>query len=186
MAMRATKSTDQAGRTDDGLRRGTGKGRDEWYAELDAWGAVGRSYPEIAGWLTEHGMSRWWAQKTIVEYEQARGVRGAGARRGGTFDASASKTIAAPRERIREALGPDRRAGWLPDLVLTERPSRDPDRLGFDLPDGSRLRIRIGAKPDGRAQVSVEQERIADAATAAQAREAWRERLETLRASVEG
>ena len=86
-------STDKAGRIDTGLREATGKGRDEWYAELDAWGAAGKPYAEVAAWLTQHGMSDWWAQKTIVEYEQVRGVRGPGARRDGTFTAGASKSI---------------------------------------------------------------------------------------------
>jgi hypothetical protein len=62
-------------------RLGTGyEVREEWFAVLDQWGAAGRPYREIASWLTgEHGLSAWWAQKLIVEYEQARGIRGQGA-----------------------------------------------------------------------------------------------------------
>lgn len=41
-----------------GVRRATGRGRDEWFALLDRWGAVGRPYREIADWLTaKHGIS---------------------------------------------------------------------------------------------------------------------------------
>src|SRR4029453_16306221 len=44
--------------------------RGYWFALLDDWGAPGRSYREIADWLTaEQGVSAWWAQKVIVEYE---------------------------------------------------------------------------------------------------------------------
>jgi len=108
-------STDRAGRTDTGLREATGKGRDEWYADLDAWGAAGKPYAEIAAWLTEHGMSDWWAQKTIVEYEQARGVRGKGARPDGTFTAGASKSIAASPAQVLVAFtDANLRARWLP------------------------------------------------------------------------
>ena len=110
-------STDKAGRIDTGLREATGKGRDEWYAELDAWGAAGKPYAEVAAWLTQHGMSDWWAQKTIVEYEQVRGVRGGGARRDGTFTAGASKSIDVVPERVLEAFSdPELRARWLPGL----------------------------------------------------------------------
>jgi uncharacterized protein DUF4287 len=60
----------------DGVQRSTGRGRGEWFALLDAWGASGRRYREIADWLMgEHDLSRWWAQNLIVEYEQARGLR---------------------------------------------------------------------------------------------------------------
>ena len=60
---------------------------------LDAWGAAGRPYREIADWLTgQHDLSNWWAQKLIVEYEQARGLRPPGVRPDGTFEVSASKT----------------------------------------------------------------------------------------------
>ena len=88
----------------DGVRRATGRDRDEWFALLDAWGAAGRPYREIAGWLTgEHGISDWWAQKLIVEYEQARGLRPPGVRPDGTFEVSASKTMAVPVERLFDA-----------------------------------------------------------------------------------
>lgn len=42
----------------DGVRRGTGRDRDEWFALLDAWGAASRQYREIVAWLTgEHDLS---------------------------------------------------------------------------------------------------------------------------------
>src|SRR3989337_2100259 len=80
-----------------GVRRATGRERDEWFALLDKWGARGREYREIADWLMgKHALSRWWAQKIIVEYEQDRGVRDPGVRRNGTFEVGASKTVAGP------------------------------------------------------------------------------------------
>jgi hypothetical protein len=86
------------------LRRSTGRDRGEWFALLDDWGARGRPYRDIADWLTgEHGVSPWWAQKLIVEYEQARGLRDAGVRPDGTFAGGASKTIAAPVQRMFDA-----------------------------------------------------------------------------------
>ena len=64
-----------------GIERATGRDRDEWFGVLDDWGAAGRPYREISRWLTgEHGMSSWWAQKLIVEYEEARGLRKPGVR----------------------------------------------------------------------------------------------------------
>jgi hypothetical protein len=55
-----------------------------------------REYQEIDAWLTgEHGASQRWAQKLIVDYEQARGLPGAWRRPDGIFTAGASKTGAA-------------------------------------------------------------------------------------------
>ena len=54
----------------------TGKSPDEWYALLDQWGASGRPFKEIAAWMRdEHGLSKWWAQKLVIEYEIDRGLR---------------------------------------------------------------------------------------------------------------
>src|SRR5262245_23502031 len=164
-------STDKAGRTDTGLREATGKGRDAWYAELDAWGAPGKPYAEIAAFLTEHGMSDWWAQKTIVEYEQARDVRGAGARRDGTFTAGASKSIGVAPSRVLEAFtDADVRARWLPGYDLTERSSTRGKRIRFDVADGTRLNVIADPKGATGTTLSIEQERIADADTAAKKR----------------
>jgi Domain of unknown function (DUF4287) len=88
----------------DGVRRATGRDREEWFALLDAWRAGDRQYREIAVWLTEeHGVSRWWAQKLIVEFEQARGLRPPGVRPDGTFEVSVSKTMAVPVKRLFDA-----------------------------------------------------------------------------------
>src|SRR5919198_4032697 len=85
------------------LERTTGRDRQGWFAVLDTWGAAGRPYREIADWLTsEHGLTDWWAQKLIVEYEEARGIRPAGVRRDGTFEVGASKMVAADIDRVRE------------------------------------------------------------------------------------
>jgi hypothetical protein len=180
-------STDKAGRPDTGLREATGKGRDEWYAELDAWGAAGKPYPDIAAWLTERGMSDWWAQKTIVEYEQARGVRGAGARPDGTFTAGASKTIEAPPAGVLEAFtDPELRARWLPGYDLTERSSTPGKRVRFDVADGTRLTVIVDPKGARGSGLFVEQERIGDAETAASKRAFLVERVEALKTLLEG
>lgn len=86
------------------LRSQTGRDYGEWFQLLDDWGARGRPYREIADWLTStHGISEWWAQKLIVEYEQLRGIRQPGVRRDATFTGGASKTVTASVDRLFEA-----------------------------------------------------------------------------------
>lgn len=169
------------------LRTATGRDRAEWFAVLDGWGAPGRSYREIAGWLTrEHGLSSWWAQKLIVEYQQDRGLRQPGARPDGTYAGGASKTIAATAERVLDAFAdPALRARWLPGIELRERTSRPGRSARFDLADGSRLNATVTPQGVAKVQIAVEQERLPAAADAARAKEDWRQRLTALKALLE-
>ena len=160
-ATRGTTGLNEAGsaiegRPDEGMRRSTGRGRSEWFALLDEWGAAGRPYREIAAWLTgTHDLTDWWAQKLIVEYEEARGLRPPGIRRDGSFEVGASKTIAVSLSRLYAAfVDPASRARWLTDARPAESgpPSRSvrhgstgrTDRRGSS--SRSRQRATIGAR----------------------------------------
>ena len=170
------------------LRRSTGRDRGEWFAMLDTWGAGGRAYREIADWLTgEHGVSSWWAQKLIVEYEQARGSRDAGVRPDGTFAGGASKTIAAPVQRVFEAVvDASLRERWLPGVVLRERTSQSGRSARFDWDDGaSRVNVTFAALGDDKSQVAIEHDHLQDARAAAERKAFWRERLTALKDLLE-
>jgi hypothetical protein len=61
--------------SDKAVRRATGRGRNEWFALLDLWGAA-HKHRDIAAWIMqEHNVGNWWAQRLTVDYEQARGLR---------------------------------------------------------------------------------------------------------------
>ena len=185
MATSSTKAPGTSGRP--GLRRATGRDYDEWFSLLDEWGAVGRPYREIAAWLTgEHGMSKWWAQKVIVEYEQSRGVRPAGVRRDGTFAAGASKTIAAPAKRVFEAFTDAKmRRRWLPDTKLRLRTSEQGRAARFDVEDGTRLNATFLAQGTTKSQVAVEHTHLSEAASVDAMKTYWRERLAALKSLLE-
>ncbi|MGH3757919.1 DUF4287 domain-containing protein [Actinophytocola sp.] len=170
-------------RTRSGLRRATGRDHDEWFALLDRWGAPGRPFRAIADWLQgEHGLSDWWAQKLIVEYEQARGLRPPGVRPGGTFTVGTSKTVGVPVERLyRAVVDPEERERWLPGVVLRERTSRPPRSARFDWADGTRVSVTFEAKGDAKSQLAVEHERLADPETAQRTKAFWQERLAALK-----
>ena len=165
----------------------TGHDRAFWFAELDAWGAAGRPYREIADWLTtEQGLSAWWAQKLIVEYEEARGLRDRGARRDGTFSAGASRTVAAPVEEVFEAFtDASAREGWLPDVNVEVRATQPGKVVRLDWPDGTRVQAQFDAKGAERTTVAVEHQRLRDAALVPTMRTYWQERLEALRSLLE-
>ena len=176
------------GKAEPAIKRTTGRDRQEWFEALDAWGAVGRPYQEIFAWLTtEHGLSDWWAQKIIVEYEQARGVRDPGSRGDGTYTVTASKSIAVPAERVYEAVvDPAVRRRWLPDVSLRERTSRPNRSARFDCgDDGERVNVTVDATGESRSQIAIEHARLASTDAADAAKAAWRDRLAALKTVLE-
>ena len=186
--MNAIDDTEPGG-SGEGMRRATGRDRDGWFAVLDAWGAAGRSYQEIAAWLTgEHDLSSWWAQKLIVEYEQVRGLRAAGVRPDGTFTVSASKTVAVPVGRVFAAfVDADVRERWLPAAAIRERTSQPGRSVRFDWDDGAtRVNVSVAAAGEAKSQAAVEHERLPDAQAAEEAKAYWRERLAVLKTVLEG
>jgi hypothetical protein len=180
--------SDQQPRRSDALRRTTGRDRPEWFAALDAWGAAGRPYRVIADWLkTEHGLSKWWAQKLIVEYEEARGVRAPGVRHDGTFEVGASKTIDANRETILDAFEiPAIRERWLAGVSLDDF-DRTPESIRFAWTDGtSRVTVNLSTTSAARTSVVVRHDRLRTASDGAEMKAFWRERLPALKSLLEG
>jgi len=168
-------------------RRAAGRTYDQWFALLDRWGAPGRPYREIADWLEgEHHLSSWWAQKLIVEYEQARGLRPPGVRPDGTFTVGASKTVSVAVERLYAAVvDPAERDRWLPGTVMRERTSRPCRSARFDWGDGSRVSVTFEAKGETRSALALEHERLPDTEIATSTKAFWQERLTVLKAELE-
>ena len=172
----------------EGIQRATGRSRAEWFSALDEWGAPGRPFREISAWLTtKHRVSKWWAQKIIVEYEEARGLRPPGIRPDGSFTVSTSKTISAPVEVLFKAFVDGRRRkrwiGEMPVSVVDSAPSRS---ARFDWADGpSRVNVTFMDKGREKATVVVSHERLprSDEAQAIKAR--WKERLADLKSLLE-
>jgi hypothetical protein len=174
--------------SDEAIERRTGKRWGEWFAILDSWGAAERPHKEIAAWLAEkHDVDGWSAQSVTVGYERARGLRVPGQRPGGEFSATASRTIAAPVERLFEAFTDETvREQWLPGAELRERTSTSPKSARFDWEDGStRVVAGFSAKGDAKSQVALEHERLPDAEAAAEMKAFWRERLSALKERME-
>jgi hypothetical protein len=181
-AIRAQKFSDAS------VRERTGRGWDEWFALLDAWGADERTHAEIASWLvTAHRVPGWWAQTVTVGYEQARGMRMPGQTSSGDFAANASKTVAVSAERLFTAFADDTiRRRWLPDGDIHIRTATAPKSLRADWSDGAtRIAVGVTSKGAAKAQVAVQHEKLADSDQAARMKAYWRERLATLKQLLE-
>jgi hypothetical protein len=185
--MAMSGQTDRPPASSAALLRTTGRDRVDWFAMLDAWGAARRPYREIADWLkTEHGLSTWWAQKLIVEYEEASGLRDPGVRRDGSFEVSASKTIDAGIDDVLDAFESTAvRDRWLPGVAIG-RVDRSSGRLRFDWTDGlSRVTVTVSGARAGKTMVAIQHDRVRDAIAAQELKTYWRERLAALKGQLE-
>ena len=184
-----TRDTGSALTSDEAVRGATGQGYEDWFRLLDDADMASRGHGEIATELTDrHGVDSWWAQTITVAYERARGLRPALGGRDGLFSVSASKTVGVPVERLFEAfVDAALRERWLPDGQLRERTSQPAKSARFDWGDGA-TRVNVGFEPkgDGRGQVALAHERLADADAAEDMKRYWRERLNALKALLEG
>ena len=184
-----TRDTGAALTSEEAVRGATGRSYEDWFRVLDSADMASRGHGEIADALTgEHGVSSWWAQTITVGYERARGLRPPHGGRDGLFSISASKTIEVPVERLFEAfMDAGLRERWLPDGELRERTSQPARSARFDWGDGA-TRVNAGceSKGDARSQVALAHERLADAQAADEMKRYWRERLNALKALLEG
>ncbi|SCG37503.1 hypothetical protein [Micromonospora humi] len=185
---RAAGRTQQDRISDALLRERTGLDWAGWFARLDAWGAVARTHTETARWLAdEHGVPGWWAQTVTVGYEQARGLRAPGQRRGGGFEATGSRTVAVPVETLFHAFAdePTRRR-WLPGVEVRVRTATAPKTFRADWAGGP-SRIVVGLTPvtGSKARVAVLHEKLTDADEADRLKAYWRDRLGALKDLLE-
>ncbi|NTW38797.1 MAG: hypothetical protein HGA44_02745 [Cellulomonadaceae bacterium] len=171
--------------TDELVRTRTGRGRDEWFADLDALGAVGWTHTVIAAWLVDQGVDGWWAQSVTLGYEQARGRRVPGQRADGTFETTVTKTLPAPLDTaVRWLTDPELRAAWL-DVEVDERGSTPGKRVRWGLPDGSRVTVHLLDLPPGRSRFAVQHQALAGADAVTTAKHEWAARLATLTRALE-
>ena len=176
--------------SDDAIRERTGRGWEEWFDALDAWGATERPHREVARWVAAELSIEplaWAAQAVTVSYERARGGRAVGERADG-FAVTAARTVAVPVERLYEAfVDASRRARWLPDDELRERTATAPRSARFDWGDGAtRVTVTFEPKGEGRSTATLEHARLADGEQAERMKAFWRGHLTTLKAQLEG
>ncbi len=169
---------------DAALAARTGRSREEWFALLDDAGAAGWEHGAIVRFLGGLGVDDWYAQSVTIAYEQARGKRVAGQGADGSFQVSASVTVAVPPAAIWPHLADaDLRAAWVgaPHEVTGRT---EPRTSRWTLPDGGRVTVRLDPIDDTRTRVAIQHTRVAGEAELAPAKARWRAALERLRTAV--
>ena len=172
------------GISDDAVAAKTGRRWQEWHALLDAEGAEAMTHKEIARHLAErHGLSPWWSQMVTVAYERARGRRQVHEKSDG-FSAGVSRTLPFAAAALFAAWSEQAmRSRWLPDPYVEVRTAKPDRSLRLTWIDGtSRVDVALNPKGEGRCQVVVQHERLADADAVARMKAYWADALERLRA----
>jgi hypothetical protein len=171
--------------SEEAVRNGTGRGLNEWFAILDAAGAVSWKHRDIARWVAaQHGISGWWAQGVTVGFERARGLR-AQHERPSSFSLSVTKTINVPTERLHAAFADTReRKAWL-DRAVGVSSGTPPRTINLAWDDGSRVAVRFESRGSAKSQVALQQNPLPDAAAVEELRAWWRARLGELKRRLE-
>ncbi len=172
---------------DEAVRAKTGKNWAEWCAALDEVGAAGMTHKEIAAYLARtYDFGGWWSQQVTVGYERLRGRRATHQKTDG-YEASGSKTVGVPIERLYTAWADEaERRHWLADPDLTIRKATPARSLRVTWKDGTPLDVMFYAKGQGRSQVTIQQSKLPDAEAVARAKAYWKEQLEGLKRILEG
>jgi len=172
---------------DAAVKAKTGKTWSQWFAILDRAKAYQMTHREIVAFLVgRYGLPAWWQQMVTVTYEQARGMRERHETPAG-YQASASKTVAAPLPRLYRAWSARAtRIRWLPDPDFTLRKATRNRSMRITWVDGeTNVEVNFYARGEGKAQVSVQQSSLANARQVAKAKAYWSRALGRLKVLLE-
>lgn len=177
-----------AGISSEAVRASTGNTWAQWIALLDKAGAKKMNHKEIVAILCDdYGVGGWWQQMVTVGYEQARQGRKKGQMAEG-YQISANKTVNVPLATLyRHWYSAKARAKWLPAKYCTVTRSTPEKSMRLRWAEGgSTVSVNFYAKGQAKSQVSVEHARLKNAREAARVKKLWAEKLDALKALLEG
>jgi uncharacterized protein YndB with AHSA1/START domain len=175
-----------AGMSDAAVKAKTGCTWEGWVGALDAVKAYAWPHRAIAEYVHEKYKVRdWWTQTVTVGYERIKGLRDHGQRRGGSYEASKSKTFGVPMGRLYEAFAkPKVRAQWLNGAELAVRKATPNRSMRITWGDGTSVELWFTKKERSKSQVAVQCTRLPSKDVAAQKKQYWEERLSALEAML--
>ena len=171
-----------AGMGDAAVKAATGCTWKRWVDALDHVNAHTWPHRSIAEYVQEKfGVRDWWAQTVTVGYERIRGLRDIGQRRGGSYEATKSRTFPVPVAKLFAAFGEARRrARWLPGIKLMVRKATPDRSVRMTWPDGTSVEVWLTAKGPDKSSAQVAHRRLPSRESAAETKRFWSERLDAL------
>ena len=171
---------ERAGMADASISKNTGRTWAEWVRVLDGVRAADKPHREIAEYVASLGTPDWWSQTVTVGYERIKGLRDKGQRRGGSYEASKSRTFGVPIEKLFEAFANDRtRRRWL-GPAFTVRSSAALKRMRVTGGDNTVVQFFFLPKGPAKSAVAVQHQKLPDRAAVDTAKKAWTERFDRL------
>jgi hypothetical protein len=175
-----TRYAELAGMSDASVAKRTGRTWAQWVRALDAARALEKTHREIAEYVSSLGTPDWWSQMVTVGYERIRGLRDRGQRRRGGYEATKSRTFAAPVERLFDAFANSRiRRRWLARkvTVLHATPLKYM-RMTWD--DGTPVQLGFTSKGAAKSAVAIAHQKLPDRSSADAMKRVWSEHFDRL------
>ncbi|HXV86377.1 MAG TPA: hypothetical protein VD793_06745 [Gemmatimonadales bacterium] len=174
--------------TNETIKAKTGCTWDKWVWALDGVKADTWPHGAIAQYVHEkYRVPGWWSQAVTVGYERIKGLRDIGQRRGGSYEASKSKTFGVPITRLYRAFSDQRaRQRWLNGAELAVRKATPNKSMRITWGDGTSVELWFTAKDRNKSQVAVQCTKLPSKEVAAQKKQYWEERLGALNLVLSG
>jgi uncharacterized protein YndB with AHSA1/START domain len=165
--------------SDEKVAAATGCTWERWVKALDRQKAYELSHREIAKLVSEkYRTPSWWTQMVTVGYERINGLRVRGQQRGGSYQVSKSKTLAASVAAVRRAWSdPGSRKKWLEADHFELKSAPRSKSLRFAWKNQGTIVVMITPKDDERCVLSVEHQALPDKAAADRMKAFWTTQL---------
>jgi uncharacterized protein YndB with AHSA1/START domain len=175
-----------AGISDAAVKNATGCEWEKWVWVLDRSDAGDLSHRALAEQVQKTWkVSDWWAQTVAVGYERIKGRRAIGQRLGGAYEATKSKTIAAPAAKVYKAFADMRqRRKWLPATTVTVRKGTPGKSLRMTWDDGTSVEVWLTPK-GAKTQTAVAHRKLSGKDDADRRKAFWSDKLGALASVVE-
>ena len=160
----------------------TRKSWQQWFAILDAAGAMEMSHTDIARNLRENqNVPAWWSQMVANAYEQARGLRQKHQVPAG-YQISVSKTVNASIAALYECWSDQGiRSRWLTGESISIRKASPHKSMRITWTDAlTNVEVNFYDRGESKGQVVVQHGKLADSIQAERMKSYWREALERL------
>ena len=174
-----------AGYSDAAIEKRTGCTWEKWVQALDYAGAADWSHRATAEYVQRvWKVSDWWSQAVTVGYERIKGVRAIGQRLSGAFEATKSKTIAAPAAKVHRAFTDSRlRRKWL-DTPVEIRKAAAGKSVRMTWPDGTSVEVWLDPKGASKTATAIAHRKLKDKADVEARKAYWAQRLNALAEQV--
>ena len=170
-----------AGMSDAAIKKATGCTWEKWVWCLDQMGAPDMSHRAIAEQVQRSfKTSDWWSQMVTVGYERIKGLRQIGQRLSGAYEATKSKTIAAPAAKVFRAFNDSRaRRKWLADTTVTIRKAVPGKSVRMTWDDGTSVEVWLTPKGD-KTITAVAHRKLAGKEDVERRKQYWADRLNAI------